>query len=289
MKLRRNFERLCYRNRDKGIPNLMLWIALGNVLVYLFAVADPSGQLISLLTFDRTSILHGQIWRLLTYVFIPSVSNDPMGLFFMAIMLFFYYQIGRMLENSWGVFRFNMYYLCGVLIMDIAAIALSANASIGYLNLSLLLAFATLMPENQILLLLVIPLKMKYLAWFYFAMTFFRLISTPFPYNLFPVFALLNYLLFFGNDIKNVLPDSLKHANFKKPSFGQKGNKSTPNAKWASGYKNAAGDSPYHHKCTVCGKTDTQSPNLEFRYCSRCKGYHCYCIDHINNHEHIQE
>ena len=45
---------------------------------------------------------------------------------------------------------------------------------------------------------------------------------------------------------------------------------------------------PYTHKCTVCGKTDVDSPDLEFRYCSRCNGYHCYCQEHISNHTHIQ-
>jgi hypothetical protein len=44
---------------------------------------------------------------------------------------------------------------------------------------------------------------------------------------------------------------------------------------------------PYRHKCAVCGRTDIEYPDLEFRYCSRCNGYHCFCIDHINNHIHF--
>ena len=61
-----------------------------------------------------------------------------------------------------------------------------------------------------------------------------------------------------------------------------------PNPDWAKNYRSSTGERPYRHKCTVCGRTDTDYPNLEFRYCSKCKGYCCYCIDHINNHVHIQ-
>ena len=45
----------------------------------------------------------------------------------------------------------------------------------------------------------------------------------------------------------------------------------------------------YLHKCAVCGRTDTDYPNLEFRYCSKCVGNYCYCMDHINNHVHITQ
>ena len=61
-----------------------------------------------------------------------------------------------------------------------------------------------------------------------------------------------------------------------------------PGANWAADYQKNAGHKPYHHRCTVCGRTDTENPKLEFRYCSRCSGYHCYCEDHISNHAHIE-
>lgn len=282
--LRRDFERFCYRHRNKGIPNLMLFIALGTAIMYVFMMIDPSNLLYSALCFDRTSILHGQIWRLLTYIFIPSDSNPLL----LAISLFFYYYIGRAIESSWGPFRFNLFYFTGMLITDIAALLLGVSATVGNLNLSLVLAFATMFPENQVLLFFIIPLKMKYLAWVYFALTIWEVIAYPLPYNLFPIFALLNYFLFFGSDILAVLPDFLTRG--RKKSFGsfftQK--KQKPNPNWASGYQSKSGQKPYRHKCTVCGRTDTDYPNLEFRYCSKCKGYYCYCIDHINNHAHIQ-
>ena len=284
--LRRDFERFCYRHQDKGIHNLMLYIVIGTAIMYLFMRIDPSNLLYSFLCFDRTSILHGQLWRLITYIFIPSSSN----ILFFAISMYFYYYIGRVIEGQWGTFRFNLFYFSGVLITDIAALILNCFATVGSLNLSLLLAFATLFPENQVLLFFIIPLKMKYLAWFYFATTIFMVFFYSFPYNLFPLFALLNYFLFFGPDILGVLPDFLTrgHSRSRAHFTGFAQRKSKPNPDWAKDYQSKSGQKPYRHKCTVCGRTDTDYPGLEFRYCSKCNGYYCYCIDHINNHAHIQ-
>lgn len=281
-KLRRNFERFCYKHRNKGISNLMLYIGLGNVILFFFAASDPSGKLVEALSFNRDAIFHGQVWRLFTYIFDPS----SMG-FFYIIMLFFYYQIGRMMEQHWGVLRFNLYYLSGIVITAIAGLALNVPATAYFLNISLLLAFATLCPEDQVLIFFIIPLKMKWLAWIYFGMTIYDMIREPFPWNLFPLFALLNYFLFFGSDIKHVLPQS-RYRHVRKPHEKKDNPHAAPNPKWADGYRNAKGQKPYRHKCTVCGRTDTEFPELEFRYCSRCTGYYCYCTEHINNHEHIQ-
>ncbi|MBR4098714.1 MAG: hypothetical protein IKK44_01845, partial [Clostridium sp.] len=44
----------------------------------------------------------------------------------------------------------------------------------------------------------------------------------------------------------------------------------------------------YLHKCTVCGVTDADDPDMEFRYCSKCNGYYCYCMNHINDHVHVK-
>ena len=102
---------------------------------------------------------------------------------------------------------------------------------------------------------------------------------------LFPIIALLNYFLFYGSSFRNLLPQSMRFRKVRsrKPAAAP------GNPNWAANYRSKSGEKPYRHKCTVCGRTDTQYPDLEFRYCSRCAGYHCYCIDHINNHVHITE
>ena len=276
---RRDFERFCYRHQSKGIPNLMLYIAIGTAIMYLFTVIDPSGRLYDFMRFDRMAILHGQVWRLLTYIILPSDRN----VLFLAISLYFYFYIGKMMESRWGTFRFNLFYFSGVLIMDIAALLLGVNAHSSAMNLSLLLAFATMFPEARVLLFYIIPIKMKYLAWFYFAVLIYGFFVYPLFYSLYTLAALLNYFLFFGSDILHVLPDFMqvhRNSSFKKQK---------PNPNWANQYKAKPKEQPaYHHKCTVCGRTDVSNPELEFRYCSRCNGYYCYCMDHINNHAHIQ-
>ena len=122
------------------------------------------------------------------------------------------------------------------------------------------------------------------------AMVLLSLFTDPFPYNLFPVIALANYFLFFGKDVLNVIPMSWR-ANASR-LFRKKPKQ--PKAKVihfnAGSYEasTATPKAPYTHRCTICGRTDVTNPELEFRYCSKCKGYYCYCQDHINNHTHIQ-
>ena len=287
--LRSRFERFCYKHKNWGIPNLMLFVGIGTVIVYLFGYIDPSNVIYRFLSWNQAKIMSGQVWRLFSYIFIPNSSY----LFLLAISLFFYWFIGRLLEQEWGVFRFTLYYVSGIILTDIASLATGIPATSAYLNLSLLLAYATLMPENMVLLLF-IPLKMKYLAWVYMGLTVLDmvrfLVAGGIPVGLYyaalTLVPFLNYILFFGRDILNALPfrgqRPIRQAKFH---FQQR---QRPDANWAQNYQSAAGTKPYHHKCTVCGRTDTEYPSLEFRYCSHCNGYYCYCQDHINNHVHIK-
>ena len=218
--LRRRFERFCLKNRGKGIPNLMLVIAIGNLAVYLLSRIDPSNIVYSYLCFSRSAILRGQVWRLFTYVF--TYLNDTAGvyLFLSVVSLFCYYQFGKILESYWGSFRFNLYYLTGLLLTDLAALLLGSGADAAALNLSLFLAVATIAPEARVLLLFFIPVKMKYMAWVYLGGTvlsvFLYLRISPFlSFDwLLPIGPLLNYLLCVGSDVKNILPDALRYRLF---------------------------------------------------------------------------
>ena len=289
--LRRKFDIYCYRNRDKGIPNLMLYIVLGTALVYLMSDIAGNAGLYSMLYFDRQLILQGQIWRLVTYPLTFSAGN----LLLTAISLFCYYSIGRAMENVWGTLRFNLFYLTGVVMMDVYCMLFGGVASVTYLNLSLFLSYATMYPDAQFLLFFVIPVKAWVFALVDLAITLWDVImlSYPiffFPYNLFPLLAIANYLLFFGKDVLNVIPRSWRiklGRLFKKKSAPvQKAKIIRFDA--GSIETTAPRKASYTHRCTVCGRTDVSDPELEFRYCSRCQGYHCYCEDHISNHSHIQ-
>ena len=291
MNLRRNFERFCFRNRNKGIPNLMLYIILGTAVVYFITMMSGSLGLYAFLIFDRTAILHGQIWRLFTY---PLTSGTGSNVLFMAIMLMCYYSLGRAMENQWGTLKFNLFYLSGMLMMDIYSMIFGTRADASYLNLSLLLSYATMYPDSQFLFFFIIPVKAWFLALMDLAFILFGLFG-PFPGNFFPIVALANYFLFFGKDVLNVIPVSWQmnaRRLFKTAGRKPKASKKAkvipfPNA---GSYEatTKTPEAPYTHKCTVCGRTDVTNPELEVRYCSKCKGYHCYCQDHINNHVHIQ-
>lgn len=274
------------RHRDKGIPNLMMYIALGNAVVMIISMINGGYALYDLLCFDKARILQGQVWRLVSYVFTQST-----GSYLELIFLYFFYMLGRNVEARMGTLKFNLYYLSGVIMMDIFAMIFSPMyptelymSTAYYLHLSLLLTFATTYPEARFMIFFILPIKAWVLALIYMIMVLVNVINLPFPHCLFPLVALGNYLLFVGSDIKNLLPASLRARFIKKKQqkppivFTQH----------ETGPYIVNKPQTYTHRCTVCGRTDVSHPELEFRYCSRCQGYHCYCNDHIHNHQHIE-
>lgn len=301
--LRNRFERFCFRNRDKGIPNLMLYITIGSALVYILSMFNGGAFLYNLLCFDKAAILKGQVWRLVTYVFTYNFGGNPL---LALVFMYFFYNLSRHVEVMMGTFRFNLFYLSGVILMDIFALLFcpTANVIIGetivppeyftymvysntalYLHLSIVLMFATLNPNAQFLILFIIPVKawiMGLIDLLLVAISIFNA-SYPvllFPHNLFPLIGLLNYLLFAGTDVLNLFP----FINVRPRKKAQKQNFGSIPFRQTS--RSAAKD--YAHRCSVCGRTDVSHPELEFRYCSRCYGYHCYCEEHICNHTHIE-
>ena len=291
-KLRNKFERFCYENRNKGIPNLMLYVSIGSAIVYIMSLIDQSYTLYSALCFNRDAILHGQIWRLFTFPLVYGAGSS--NILLMAISLVCYYSLGRAIENLWGTLRFNLFYLSGILLMDIFCLLFGGYADAYHLNLTLFLSYATLYPNAQFLFLFIIPVKAWIFALVDLALVLLDVFSGsygPFPLNLFPLVAIANYLMFFGADVCNIFPLSWR-ANFSrlfrkqpKPHAGKK-----PIIFPSAGsYEatTATAKAPYTHRCTICGKTDISHPDLEFRYCSRCNGYYCYCEEHISNHTHI--
>ena len=290
--LRRKFNQFCYQNRNKGIPNLMLYISIGTAIVYVLSQMDKSNTLYNALCFDRGLILQGQVWRLFTYVFTFNAGN----VLFMLVSLLCYFSLGRAMEHIWGTFRFNLFYFTGVVMMDIFCMLFGGfRADVYYLNMSLFLGYATLYPNAGFLLFFIIPVKAWIFALFDLIITFSDVVRLTvaglFPYNLFPLIAIANYFLFFGKDVVNVIPLSWRinagRLFKKKPGTKKTGTVPFPTA---GSYQATTAKvlAPYTHKCTVCGRTDVTNPELEFRYCSRCNGYHCYCEEHISNHTHIE-
>ena len=279
----RAIDRFCQKHRGFGIQRLMLYIVVisAGVLVARIAVGD---EFFNLLRFDPYEILRGQVWRLFTWIF-QSINSGPL---WAAVALYFYYFVGSTLESEWGTGKFTIYYVCGILLNAIYGFVMwfvfrmPLDLSPVFLNFSMLFAFATLFPDFSIRLFFIIPLKVKWLALFNAVFFVVSIVQGIWEGNLFyallPVVAVLNYFLMCGNELLSYIRPlkvrtSPQVVNFKKA---------------AKQVKRDLADKPYRHKCAVCGRTDTEYPDLEFRYCSRCNGYHCFCIDHINNHIHFE-
>lgn len=285
-KLYEAVQRFCARHPRFGIPNLMLYIAIGNILVYVLqtftAANDPMA--LHFLYMDPAMVLRGEVWRILTYVFVPTGG----GLFFVLISLYFYYWIGSTLERQWGSAKFTLYYVSGVLLTAIGSVLAYLISGVGftvagatYVNLSLFLAFACLYPNARVLLFFFIPVKMKWLAWLDGAIFVYDIVryalSGVWGGVVMAVLALLNFAVF-------IYPEA-------KYRVDRAAAQHRPQAVQYRARAKAAATPPkgYHHKCCVCGRTDESHPELDFRYCSRCAGYRCYCSDHIFSHVHFEE
>jgi hypothetical protein len=269
----------------------MKFIVLGNVLVYLLSVfAGP--EAVSFLGFSWDAVAHGEIWRLVTFIFMPGYYSQG-DVLWLALFLYLYYMIGTTLEREWGTAKFNLYYFSGVALTlfvgILAGLVFRTNIYITgaeYVNMSMFFAFAMLYPDIQFLLFFFIPVKVKWLAWIDAAIFAIAVVSNLFTNPLFallPVVALLNFFVFFWNTIMDTL------AWRRQRSRHQTSHQTIQFKSAVRQQKKKEAERGYRHKCAVCGKTDTSHPDLEFRYCSRCAGYHCFCQDHIFSHEHFTE
>lgn len=287
--LERWLSRFSLRHPHFGIPNLMRVIVVGQAVVYLlYLFTGQNYALLSFLNFTPEGVLHGEIWRLVTFVFQPN-AYSPLSF---VLLLSFYYFVGTALENAWGTCRFNLYYLCGMLLSVLGtaiAALLTGNLSLSlssayYLNLTLFLAFAALYPNAQINLWMILPLKAKWIAVADAVLLLWGVLNSLLAGDLVgvvtPLVAMLNFLLFFWSDLWETL-GILKH---RQPS------RQTIQFKRAAAAQQRRQEAQgYRHRCEICGRTDTDFPELQFRYCSRCAGYHCYCQDHIFSHTHFTE
>ena len=160
-------DRFCYKHPRFGIPNLMKFIVIGNVLVY-FMDMFSNGYATLMFLFHPDLIFQGQVWRIFTFLFVPVTGYDPTNMFsilWFAMTTLFYYYIGNALERQWGSTRFTVFYFLGAILNLIIGFAFQTSVTMYYVNMSMFFAFATLYPEMQVLLYGILPLKVKWLAW----------------------------------------------------------------------------------------------------------------------------
>ncbi len=207
-------NRLNRRFGRYAIRNLMTYLVAGMAVVYLMdMLVYPATRfsLSSYLAFDRAAIMRGQVWRLITFVLLPSGSSP----LFLLLTLYFYWLIGSTLERQWGAFRFNAYYLCGV-VGAIAAGFITGSVSNYYLNLSLFLAFAMLYPDYEILVFFFLPVKMKYLALLDALGLLLMFVTGGAATRVALVFALLNVVLFFGGNLVDQIKAAYRRYKWKQ-------------------------------------------------------------------------
>lgn len=283
-----------------AIRNLTAILIVCYVIGYILSFIGRG--FIDYLTLNPAAILHGQIWRIVSWILIPPNESN---ILFALIMLYFYYSIGTTMERVWGEFKYNLYIFTGMFLMILAAflaylvLYLSYGNSYGtgivnqiaqqispffstyYINMSILLAFAATFPDNVVLFMFIIPLKMKWLGILYGAWLIYEAITSVFSGQFYIFFAiaasLLNFAIFWvtkGRGMRLKPKNIIRHAEFSRE---------TKNPRMMTPHKGIT-----RHKCAVCGRTEEDDPNLEFRFCSKCNGNYEYCQDHLFTHTHVK-
>jgi len=287
--LARVIDRFCYRRPRFGIPGLIRYVVFGTGIVYLFGLMDTTQALYALLAFSPADILNGQVWRLFTFVFV-TLGQQP---WWMILMLYVSFMLGTSLEQSWGTAKFTIYFLLNMVVL--AAVGMLAHLLLPwhfsfsiwafvngtYLHIFMFLVFATLYSDAPFRFLFVIPMRGMWAGLIslgfliYLLLWFFRFL---FPANLIPLALFLVYFIFTWDIWGHRLRLRSRQRSSTVVNFNRAAKQVEKQRQQRS----------YTRKCAVCGKTDADNPDLEFRYCSRCNGYHCFCMEHINNHTHFQ-
>ncbi len=294
-----------------AIRNLTLFLILGYVVGYLIYFFNK--DLYAMLTFNPYQILHGQVWRIITWVI---SMPESLGIF-TIIMLFLYYSLGRTLEKTWGTYRYNVYLFSGFFFTIIGAFilyfilmvsgipimvqgqalqgasrAVAMGQIIGmytttyYINTSIFLAFAATYPDQELLLYFIIPVKIKWLGLVYIVFMGIDVVRTFMTEGIISgilvlamiIFSLMNFLIYFFFVRKKMGIGGVTFKQRKrKVQYKQKVSQAQAHNTYANGAR---------HKCAICGRTDLDNPELSFRFCSKCSGNKEYCEDHLFTHEH---
>ena len=264
-------KRLEARLRRWAIPNLTGVIIGGQVVLFLAFIlraGQGGGDPFTNLTLIPSKVLEGEIWRVVSFAFIPFSTQFLWAI--ISWMLF--YLFGNRLENQWGAFRYNLFLGIGLMATVAASFATLAfgpgfTANNQFLYGTVFLAFARLFPDFTINLFFILPIKIKWLALLAWIGYGVELVSGDGMTRLLVLASILNYLLFFGREHWRDLKSGQRRRSFQSRT------------------KQVA--KSLVHRCLVCGLDSETSPKTSFRYCSKCDGQCCYCPEHIQDHQHV--
>ena len=288
-RLRRKLEKY-------AIPNLTLYLIICYGIGYLMQYLVPAGY--QYLMLDPFLVLKGQVWRLVTWILIPPDSSN---IFFVLITLYLYYSLGGLLERIWGTYKYNVYLFSGLLFTILGAFVLCGYSvlmgaqqtmytglyllnngsavyfgqfSTYYINMSIFLACAASIPDVQVLLMFIFPIKVKWLGIVYGIILLVNCIQGGIAIWIVVIFSLLNFLVFF---LRSKGKMHLSVGQIKRQQEFHQKMRSAGQTKGIT-----------RHKCAICGRTELDGDDLEFRFCSKCNGNYEYCQYHLFTHEHVK-
>ena len=279
-----------------AIPNLTLYLIICYGIGYLMQFLVPAGY--QYLMLDPFLVLKGQVWRLVTWILIPP---DRSNIFFVLITLYLYYSLGGLLERIWGTYKYNVYLFSGLLFTILGAFVLCGYSvlmgaqptmytglyllnngsavyfgqfSTYYINMSIFLACAASIPDVQVLLMFLFPIKVKWLGIVYGIILLVNCIQGGIATWIVVIFSLLNFLVFF---LRSKGKMHLSVGQIKRQQEFHQKMRSAGQTKGIT-----------RHKCAICGRTELDGDDLEFRFCSKCNGNYEYCQYHLFTHEHVK-
>ena len=238
-----------------AIPGLVRIIVTFNALVFGLVLLNPGFE--QYLSLDPARILQGEVWRLVTYIFVPQIRH----FLWVAVALWFLWSVGDGVERAWGAFRVTLYYLVGMIGTTLAAFFFGASLSNSLLNATLFFAFARFYPDEVIYVMFILPVKIKWLAWFFAGLLLLGFITGSNAARLTMIAATSNFFIFFGPEIFRQMRHR-KDVSSRRKRFEVQ----------------TRSDSEPLHKCATCGATELSDTNLEFRV---SRDGEEYCVPHL--------
>lgn len=258
-RLERRFGRL-------AIPNLTWIVAGGMVAAFVISFGRP--QFLELLELDIAQVRAGQVWRLFTYLFLPpSSGSSPIWVLF---AIYWFWMIGTNLESQWGAFKFNAFYLLGMLGTTLAALITGGQTGNSVLNGTLFLAFATLFPDMQIMLMFIIPIRVKWLGMFAAAGLILSAVLGDWGTRGAVIAGSVNYLVFFAGHWMQWF----RQRNMRVRQTARRAEQ-VPFATAATGGR----------ACAICGAKEADGADIRVCSCEKCGGKpRTLCLEHARNH-----
>jgi membrane associated rhomboid family serine protease len=261
--MERFLARLERRFGRYAIPNLILYVIGGTAVVWAASMQHPETQVRLMLDWD--DVRRGQYWRLITFVFVPPHSST----FSLFLNLYFMWWVGSSLEQHWGAFKFDVYYFAGVVSLIVAAMITGAASNLWLNDASLLLAFATLFPDVEILLFFVLPIRVKWLGILGAAVVAFFFATGGWITRASIGASLAGYLLFFsghwwdawrGRSVIVRQRARRREIESSAPALGQRA-------------------------CAICGAREADGADIRVCSCEKCgKKPRALCLEHSRNH-----